>query len=657
MGFNDLQIRNNEEIDSEIDKIFSDRFSYENRDIVHDVKLYLRIFKRRVRNYIRERVSKRFTNILYVTTDCPEYTLNSIRLDSPVYYMEEMRKSYPNNEIRLFTPIVGLELDSKPTRKIFLEFDGIHKVLERTSIHFNYFSKNEEQTCVIYEFLNTDSNIKIYGLYSPAFSYLKTPEELLKFENLVMYMRTVRYAVRKIHKKIFPVDIIHCEKVPFFAGAEFEPKIPAGIKVLQTVDDFAFQDTEKRESFWALINIADKKAMKKICRDGYIRTCLSDLFNIHPAQFSGKIKDYLDIIYKNYMSFKMFANAEGKNKSEIIFYNLNLRILKMFPQVFAKDDSNYYPMYSSVKNADYCAVYSKTYYKNMSENKNMPDLLVELVKKYKDKFLYVMPAFDKSKYVSDKGRLVYNNFSSEDFRENRKENKIVLIKEFSRDRINTKFIDKTLFKEEDANITGYLDNFYDAPLMFYHVKPDVFGYGIDILFETLFKLFEVNRNIKIIICIPNGLKYTYIKSRIDFMQNMQAFNGRWVFINNEINLTKFFAGADLFMLPQRENYINFEHIIGMKYGCVPVVSNTGYLNDTVIDLFDDITNCSGFKIKESIWDKDCAEQFYSVLTKALDIYENNPSGWNAIMKNCLNNEAYDKFEIFERYNNIYEELL
>ena len=656
MENSNLQIKDFEENVNFKSKNFNN-FSYENRDILHDAKMYFRLLRRLIKSYIRNKLSKRFTNVIYVTTECSEYTINTSSYESPIYYMEEMRKQYPNTEIILLLPIIGLDYDTKSTRKIFIEFNGLHKVVERTSVHFDFFARNEDQDCVVYKFLNTDSNIKIYGLFSPAFSYIKTPEELNNFENLVIYLRAARFAIRKINKEIMPIDIVHADKIPFFAGSDFEPKFSTKIKVLQTIDDFAFQDREKKEPFWAAINLADKKTMKKICKDGFIKACISDLFNIHPANFSGRMKDYLDIIYKNYTSFRMYANANGKNKGEIIFNNLNKRILKILPQIFEKGETYYYPLSSSIKKADYYAVYSKTYFNEIINNSNMPELFVKLISGIQEKFSYVMPAFDFSNYKTAEGRQIYNNYSSVNFRENRKENKNLLIKEFSKDRINTNFIDKTLFLEEEYSVLGYLDNFYESPLLFVHLKPDIFGNGIDIIFGTLLKMFELNKNFKIILSMPNGLKFDYIKSRLKFLKEMKAFDGRWVFLNDNINITKFFAGADMFLMPLRENYINPEHLLGMKFGCVPVVSESGYLNDTVTDIFDNLAECNGFKTKSSLWNGDCIEQFYNTLNKAIDIYRDNPSSWNVIIRNCMNTDSGYNFSMLENYNNIYEEIL
>ena len=101
-----------------------------------------------------------------------------------------------------------------------------------------------------------------------------------------------------------------------------------------------------------------------------------------------------------------------------------------------------------------------------------------------------------------------------------------------------------------------------------------------------------------------------------------------------------------------------EHYLAMHYGCVPIVAKNGILNDTIADVFDDINLGCGFKTKTSLLtNEDTNELFITPLLKALNIYQNNPSSWNLLVKNCLNKPCGWNFEMLEVYNNIYEELI
>lgn len=232
-----------------------------------------------------------------------------------------------------------------------------------------------------------------------------------------------------------------------------------------------------------------------------------------------------------------------------------------------------------------------------------------------------------------------------------------LLKEFSAQRVKTKFVDISLLKSEDCEIRGYLDSFYEAPLIFATFNEDIFRNGIDIAFSSILKLFELRKNIQVIVNIPNGLSNNYIKSWVEFLERNSDLNGRWLFINSKINFEQFYAASDINLLPKRINSSDIEYLHGMKLGCIPVASRVGILNDTVADIFDDMVLGCGFKTKKSLLNNESAEEEYlAILIKALNLFTNNPASWNLLIKNAMNYDARWSFEIIEKYNNIYEML-
>ena len=95
----------------------------------------------------------------------------------------------------------------------------------------------------------------------------------------------------------------------------------------------------------------------------------------------------------------------------------------------------------------------------------------------------------------------------------------------------------------------------------------------------------------------------------------------------------------------------------MELGCIPVAARVGILNDTVADIFDDMVFGCGFKTKKSLLnDADAEEDYLEILNKALNLYTNNHSSWNLLIKNAMNYDARWSFEIIEKYNEIYEML-
>ncbi len=646
----DLDSIFNQDSDS-FDEIFD-----ENRDLGYECKVYFRLIRKKLKSLYKEKMQKNFTNILYLTLDCPPFTLDTLRDDSPLSYITKMQQQYPDKSIRVLIPLLGLDRDDiQRSKKLSVEIEGKVRVLEKTSVNFEFFIQNRVTEASIYKFPKNLSNIQVYGLFSPGFSFCKDPSMLSKIQFLSPFMKAARKAIRKLSldkKENFAIDIIHCENIPFYLGSEFESKLPYPIKVLQTVKDFIQIDMIKTEPFWASINLADRHAMRRICRDNEIKKLIASLFKLHNREKFYQMSDCLRFIFKNYSKFRRYIDKGEDIEENIIFNLLNKRIVKIFPQLGFEGENHYNIMSYSLKRADFWVTTSKTYYKELFENPNLSGKMTRLINKTKVKSGYVSYG-----YSPETEGKVYQNFDIYNFREQRKKNKSTLLKEFNLERIKSNFIDISLFKHEDFRIYGSLDSFYRAPLIFANPNAEIFANGVDILFNSILKLFDLHKNIQVIIAINDGMKVNFIKSWVEFLEQNKHLNGRWVFIDGEINQPKFFAASDIILLPRRTNLTNAEHYCAMNYGCVPIVSRSGILNDSISDIFDDISYGCGFKTKTGLMtNSDNNELFLAPLMKALSIYQNNPASWNLLVKNCLTHDSSWSFKILEKYNKIYEEL-
>lgn len=649
--------------EKEIDEIFGEETVNiadeieTSRGLRWDFKTFLRFARRKIRNFINKKENENFTNILYLTLDCPPYTPQSVRQDSPIDFAMAMGKQYPYNDIRILIPIIGLEQNTKISKKIEFESENATIVLEKTALSFSFFLQNKKHECVIYKFPKDFSNIQVYGIYCEDFSYIKELSDMYRLQKLALFMKSVRIAVKQFDKIKFPVDIVHSEHIPYYLGSEFEPLIPQGAKVLQIVKDFTQIEMAKPEIFWSAINLADESALGKICKDSIIKKHIARLFNLKQTKKFTRMRECLDSLYENYYRFRKYIEQGEDLDENAIFNRLNMRISEMFP-TFANGELYYNQMEYSLKRCDFWAVSSKTYYKEIFENPKIAGKLSSMIEKTKDKSTYLQYGFSINNDNDGERRNIYKAFNVENFRENRSQNKRTLLKEFNMDRITTNFMDSTLFETSAPEIEGYLDSFYEAPLLFFNSNSEIYANGIDIVFNSILKLFDLHKNIQIIINIKNGLQNNFVKSWIKFLSENRSMNGRWVFINGDIKPDKFLAAADMILLPRRVNITTPEHFYAMYYGCVPVAARCGILNDTIIDIFDNITMGCGFKTKTSLLtESDNPEIFLTPLLKALNIYQNNPASWNLLIKNCLNHDFNWDFKTLEKYNKIYQDIL
>ena len=415
---------------------------------------------------------------------------------------------------------------------------------------------------------------------------------------LAPFIKSARITAKKLSKENFSPDIIHCENIPYYLGSEFETSFLSKFKVVQVIKDFTQINLSETEPFWAAINLVDKFGMHRICSDTVIKKCIAKLFNLHNTTRFYQMRECLNFIYKNYYKFRKYVDKGDDIEENIIFNKLNERILQLFPQISNNESLFFNPMAYSIKKADFWTTTSETYYKEIFEKPFLSENLYPLIKNTKEKSTYISYGCNLKQYPKENTHLIYQDFNTNNFREMRGKNKTLILKEFGIDRIKTNFVDPTLFRNENFRIIGSLDSFYEAPLFFANPTTEIFANGVDILFNTILKLFELHKNIQVIICIKDGLNNNFIRKWIDFLSQNKYLNGRWVFIDGDINLPKFVAAADMLLIPQRTNTTSIKHFIAMNYGCIPITARCGILNDSIPDIFDDIFNGCGLKTKK-----------------------------------------------------------
>jgi len=94
-----------------------------------------------------------------------------------------------------------------------------------------------------------------------------------------------------------------------------------------------------------------------------------------------------------------------------------------------------------------------------------------------------------------------------------------------------------------------------------------------------------------------------------------------------------YAGSDVFLMPSRYEPCGIGQMIALRYGTIPIVRQTGGLNDTV-DHFDFMTKRgNGFKF----FNYD-SRDFLFQMQHAYQIYENEESSWHQLIINAMNSE-------------------
>ena len=114
--------------------------------------------------------------------------------------------------------------------------------------------------------------------------------------------------------------------------------------------------------------------------------------------------------------------------------------------------------------------------------------------------------------------------------------------------------------------------------------------------------------------------------------------------------TEIYAGADIFLMPSVFEPCGLSQMIAMRYGCVPVVRETGGLKDTVKPYNEYTGEGDGFGFKQANGD-----DMIKALRYAVTMYR-RPEVWKEIIANAKKRDNSWK-EPAKRYKEIYQKLL
>lgn len=119
---------------------------------------------------------------------------------------------------------------------------------------------------------------------------------------------------------------------------------------------------------------------------------------------------------------------------------------------------------------------------------------------------------------------------------------------------------------------------------------------------------------------------------------------------NEALAHQIYAGADLFLMPSQFEPCGLGQLIALQYGTIPIVRETGGLNDTVQSYDESSGIGNGFSFKNLN-----AHDLLHTVRRALDFYHQNEN-WSRLIQNAMTQD-YSWLQSAKKYNEIYEELL
>ncbi len=125
---------------------------------------------------------------------------------------------------------------------------------------------------------------------------------------------------------------------------------------------------------------------------------------------------------------------------------------------------------------------------------------------------------------------------------------------------------------------------------------------------------------------------------------------RTIIAYNKDLSSKIYSGADIFLMPSKQEPCGLSQMIASKYGTVSVVRKTGGLADSIIDYNLDNKKGNGF-----VFENYNAHEMLYVLKDAIFKYQDKET-WTKIVKNAMKTD-FTWAKSAKEYENIYKQLI
>lgn len=168
--------------------------------------------------------------------------------------------------------------------------------------------------------------------------------------------------------------------------------------------------------------------------------------------------------------------------------------------------------------------------------------------------------------------------------------------------------------------------------------------GFEIIIPALHQFLE-NSQIEFVILGTGDEIY------LEQLRNLRDRFPDRVSLNLEYDATKpqfIYAGADAFLMPSRYEPCGIGQMIALRYGTIPIVRQTGGLNDTVDNFDTSSKRGNGFKF----FNYDARDLLFQ-MSNAFNVYSNNSEDWRQLIINAMNSR-FSLQDSAKRYLELYQ---
>lgn len=232
-----------------------------------------------------------------------------------------------------------------------------------------------------------------------------------------------------------------------------------------------------------------------------------------------------------------------------------------------------------ISSCDAVTTVSKTHAKELTDDKISFNGLGNVISSRESDLYGIVNGLDYDEFDPNIDELIEKNYGLDNYKAGKKANKIELLKKMG-------------FSHPNSNqpVFGVVTRLTSQK-------------GIDRILRVIPEI--IKNKSKLIVLgqgewdLEQGLQW-YARN---FPENVKIYLG----YNNKL-AHLIYAGSDFFLMPSKFEPCGLGQIIAMHYGCLPIVSKVGGLNDTVLSYFDHRETATGFSFEN--WDENCFD--YSI---------------------------------------------
>jgi len=321
--------------------------------------------------------------------------------------------------------------------------------------------------------------------------------------------------------------------------------------------------------------------------------CMKFVFTIHNLKYQG-------VFNNSVLTDLLEIDSSYLNSDDIEFYN-QINFMK-----------------AGISFSDVVTTVSETYAHEITFP-YFGEKLDGLLNKNSFKLKGIVNGIDYDENNPETDKLIYNNYNSENYTKEKVKNKLLLQKQMG--------------LKQDGNIPmiGIVSRLTDMK-------------GFDIIRHVFEEL--ISYNIQFVL-LGNGEED--IENSFRYFENKYPDKVRSnIMFSNEL-AHKIYSAADIYLMPSKFEPCGLSQLIALRYGTIPIVRETGGLNDTV-EAYDSYNNTgNGFTFKNY----NAHELLFSI-QRALSLY-NDKEKWNQIIHRAMTSDNSWKKSAKE-YIKIYEEL-